>query len=120
MILAIRLIRFATGVDSRNQAIIRYSGERMKSQLKNSFISPKKGYAGFRHTLLNSESDRISVLFADTEFFLGDDCAIAVDVLADQIVEQAATLTYKRFQCACCGIVFVIGLQMLCQVLDTH
>ena len=60
-----------------------------------------------------------SVLAADTEFFLCDDGAVAVDVLADQIVEQAAALTYERFQCACGSEVLVVGLEVLSEVFDT-
>ena len=47
-------------------------------------------------------------LLADTEFFLSDDGTVAVDVFADQIIEQTTTLTYESLQSAGGGIIFVI------------
>lgn len=58
-------------------------------------------------------------LAADAEFFLGDDGTISVDILADQIVEQATALTYESLQCAGSSVVLVVVLQVLCEVLDT-
>lgn len=57
-------------------------------------------------------------LLADTKFFLGDDCTVTVDVLADQIVQKAAALAYKRFERAGGGVVLVVLLQVLGEVLD--
>ena len=47
-------------------------------------------------------------LLADTELLLGDDGAVAVDVLADEIIQKAATLTYECLESACGRIIFVI------------
>ena len=52
-------------------------------------------------------------LLADTELFLSDDSAVAVDVLALQVVEQATTLTNQHFQSALCGVVLVVVLEVL-------
>lgn len=35
-------------------------------------------------------------LLADAELLLSDDCAVTVDVLANQVVEKAAALAYKH------------------------
>ena len=40
----------------------------------------------------------IERLLADTEFLLSDDSTVAVDVLANQVVEQTTTLTYEHLQ----------------------
>lgn len=61
-----------------------------------------------------------SRLLADTEFFLCDDSTITVDILTDQIVKEAAALTYKSLQCTGCGIILVIILKVLCEVFDAH
>ena len=53
-----------------------------------------------------------------TEFLLGDDRAVTVDVLADQIVQKAAALAYKRFERAGGGVVLVVLLQVFGEVLD--
>ncbi len=34
-------------------------------------------------------------LLADTKLFLGDDSAVAGDILLDQIIKEATTLTYE-------------------------
>ncbi len=47
-------------------------------------------------------------LLSDTEFFLGDDGTVAVDVLADQVVEKTTTLTYQSLECSCGRIIFMI------------
>ena len=47
-------------------------------------------------------------LLTDTEFFLSDDCTVAIDILTDKVVKKATTLTYKCFQCASCLMIFVI------------
>lgn len=47
-------------------------------------------------------------LFADAELFLGDDGTVALDIVLDEIIEQATTLAYQRFKSACGGIIFVI------------
>ena len=47
-------------------------------------------------------------LATDTEFLLCDDRAVTVDVFADQIVEKAATLTYKSLKRTSSCVVFVI------------
>ncbi len=57
-------------------------------------------------------------LATDTELFLCDDGAIAVDILADQIVEKAAALTYECLKRTGCSIVLVIALEVLGEVLD--
>ena len=59
------------------------------------------------------------ILLTDTELFLGDDCTVAVDVLADEVVEKATTLTYECFQCAGCGVVLVVLFKVLSEVSDT-
>ena len=58
-------------------------------------------------------------LLADAEFLLGDDGAVAVDVLADQVVKKATTLTYESLQSAGRGMVLVVVLEVLGEVLDT-
>ena len=62
----------------------------------------------------------IERLLADTEFLLSDDSTVAVDVLANQVVEQTTTLTYEHLQWALCVIIFFVGLQMFGQVGDTN
>ncbi len=64
--------------------------------------------------------ERRGALFADAELFLGDDGAIAVDVLADQIVKEAAALAYEGLKSAGCSVVLVIRLQVLGEVFDTY
>ena len=59
-------------------------------------------------------------LLADTELFLGDNGAVTVDVLADEVVEEAAALTYERFQGACRSVVLVVLLEVLGEVFDTY
>ena len=49
-----------------------------------------------------------SGLFSDTEFFLGDDGTVAVDVLLDKVVKQATTLTYKHLKSTGCCMILVI------------
>ena len=57
-------------------------------------------------------------LLTDTEFLLGDDCAVTIDVLANQVIQEAAALTYENLQSACGSVVLVVLLQVLGQVLD--
>ena len=52
-------------------------------------------------------------LFADTQLFLGDEGAVAVDVLACQIIEQATTLTNQHLQSTLSRMIFLVDLQML-------
>ena len=47
-------------------------------------------------------------LLSDTELLLGDDGAVAVDVLADEVVEKTTTLTYQSLECSCGRIIFMI------------
>ncbi len=47
----------------------------------------RNGKSGCRFSVLPSFVGGIGSL-ADAEFLLGDDCAVAVDVFADQIVEK--------------------------------
>ena len=58
-------------------------------------------------------------LLADTKLLAGDDGAITVDVLADEIIEQAATLTYQHLQCTLSRMIFFVDLQVFGQVGDT-
>lgn len=58
-------------------------------------------------------------LFADTKIFLSDDRTVALDVGADQVIKQTTTLTYKHFQCTSSHKVFVVLLQMFCEVSNT-
>ncbi len=60
------------------------------------------------------------LLFADTELFLSDDCAVACDVFANQVIKQFTTLTYESLEGACGCEVFVVELEVLCEVLDTN
>ena len=48
------------------------------------------------------------VLLADTELFLGNDCAVAGDVFLGAIVKKTTTLAYKHFKSALCCMIFVI------------
>ncbi len=59
-------------------------------------------------------------LLADAEFLLGDDCAVTVDILANQVVKEAATLAYESLKCAGSGVILVVVFQMLSEVLDAH
>ena len=61
-----------------------------------------------------------SGLFSDTEFFLGDDGTVAVDVFLHQVVEKTTTFTYQFLQCALCRIVLMIQLEVLSQVRNTE
>lgn len=47
-------------------------------------------------------------LLADTKLFLGDDSAVAVDVLLHEVVEKTTTLTYEHLKSALCCMIFVI------------
>lgn len=47
-------------------------------------------------------------LLTDTEFFLGDDGAVAADVFLLEVVKEATTLTYQHFKCAFSCMIFVI------------
>lgn len=58
--------------------------------------------------LLDLLLSRVACLLADTKFFLGDDCAVAVDVFAHEVVKHTATLTYEFLQSAFGGIIFVV------------
>ena len=59
-------------------------------------------------------------LLADAEFLLRDDGAIAVDVLADQIVQKGAALSYQSLQGTFSGVVLMIGLHVLGKMGDAH
>ncbi len=59
-------------------------------------------------------------LLADAEFFLGDDGAVAVDVLADEVIQQAAALTHEHLKGALSRMIFLVDLQVLGQVGDTN
>ena len=61
-----------------------------------------------------------SRLLADTELLLGDDRTVAVDVLADEVIEEAAALTYESLKRTGCCIVLVVVLKVLCEVLDAY
>ena len=50
----------------------------------------------------------LAELFADTEFFLSDDGAVAGDVLAHEVVKEATTLTNEHLQSALSCMIFVI------------
>lgn len=47
-------------------------------------------------------------LLADTELFLGDDGAIAVDVFAHKVVQKAAALADEHLKGAFSGMIFVV------------
>lgn len=47
-------------------------------------------------------------LLSDSELFLGDNRTVAVDVLLDQVIEKATTLTNEHLQSASCTMIFVI------------
>lgn len=66
------------------------------------------------------ECVKSSGLLADSELLLCDDRAVTVDVFADQVVEEAAALTYKSLECAGSGVVLVVGLEVLSKMLDAH
>ena len=59
-------------------------------------------------------------LLTDTELFLRDDGAIAVDILTDKIVEKTTTLTYESLESAGGSVVFVVLLQVLGKMLDSY
>lgn len=77
----------------------------------------KKSNPGKGLDFFNNFASRLS---ADAEFLLGDDGTITIDILADQVVEKSAALTYESLQCTCCGEVLVVFLQVLCEVLDAY
>jgi hypothetical protein len=56
-------------------------------------------------------------LFTKIQFF--DDGAIAIDVCAFQIIEQRTALSYHGDQGTLGTEIFLVGFQMLCQVVDT-
>ena len=58
-------------------------------------------------------------LLADTEFLLGDEGAVTVDVLAHQIIEQFAALTYQHLKCTLSRMILLVDLQVLGQVGNT-
>ena len=47
-------------------------------------------------------------LLADTQLFLRDDSAVAVDVFTHQVVEKTTTLTYQHLKSAFSCMIFVI------------
>ena len=53
-------------------------------------------------------SSRPSGLLSDTKLFLGDDSAVAVDVFADQVIQQATTLTDEGLKSTSCCMIFMI------------
>ena len=63
--------------------------------------------------------ERNPFLLTDAELFLGDDGAVAVDVFADKVIQQTATLTDEGFQRAGGDEVLVVLLQVLGEVFDT-
>lgn len=58
-------------------------------------------------------------LLADAELLASDDGTIAVDVLADEVIEQATTLTYQHLQSTLSRMILFVGLQVFGQVGDT-
>ena len=62
---------------------------------------------------------RMSGLLADTELLLGDEGAVAVDVHANQVIEQFATLTNQHLQCTLSRMILLVDLQVLGQVGNT-
>ena len=70
--------------------------------LRGVMMRPVIGCNGVRNNSVGAE------LFADTEFFLSDDGAVAVDVFAHEVVKEATTLTYEHLQSALSCMIFVI------------
>ncbi len=56
----------------------------------------------------SAKNPRQRGLLADAELFLGDDGAVAVDVLLDQVVEKAATLADEGLKSTSGCMIFVI------------
>ena len=65
-------------------------------------MRPVIGCNGVRNNSVGAE------LFADTEFFLSDDGAVALDIGLDQVIKEATTLTYEHLKGTGGGIIFVI------------
>lgn len=61
-----------------------------------------------RHGLFLEVSQNCAELLADTEFLLGDDSAVTVDVFAHEVVEKATTFAYKHFKSAFGCMIFVV------------
>ena len=59
-------------------------------------------------------------LLADAKLLLRDDCAITLNIGANQIIEQATTLTYQHLQGTLGRIILLVDLQMLGQVGNTN
>ncbi len=59
----------------------------------------------------------LNVLLTETKSL--NNSAVALNVLVLEIVQQTATLTYKLNKRSVCAIIFVIGLDMLGQTVDT-
>ena len=59
----------------------------------------------------------LSELFTETKSF--NDCAVTLNVLVLEIVQQTATPTYKLNKSSVCAIIFMIGLNMFGQTVDT-
>jgi hypothetical protein len=78
---------------------------------------PQPRCDGFFVTL--SRAGRMSELLADTELLLGDEGAVAADVLTHQVIEQFATLTYQHLQCTLSRMILLVDLQVLGQVGNT-
>ena len=55
-------------------------------------------------------------LLAETEFL--DDLTVTVDVLLLEVREETTALTYELHECAVCGVILVVCLNVLCEVLD--
>ncbi len=58
-------------------------------------------------------------LLSDTELLLCDYGTVAVDILADQIVEKTTTLTYQSLKSSCSRIIFVICPKVFGQMSNT-
>ena len=59
----------------------------------------------------------LNVLLTETKSL--NNGAVALNVLVLEIVQQTATLTYKLNKRSVCAIIFMIGLDMLGQTVDT-
>ncbi len=57
-----------------------------------------------------------NILFSDLQGF--DDCAISLNILHFEIIEQFPPLTYEFEQGPLCAVVLLVGQQMLGKVID--
>ena len=60
---------------------------------------------------------RASELLTESESL--DYGTVAVDVLLLEVREETTALTYELHEGAVCGVVLVVGLNVLCEMLDT-